>query len=41
MADAAAPRHQQLNNDTNKMAMKIPFFHGDDKAHSLNIKELI
>jgi hypothetical protein len=26
MADAAAQRHQQLKNEANKMAMKIPFF---------------
>jgi hypothetical protein len=27
-ANAAAQRHQQLKNEANKMAMKIPFFHG-------------
>ena len=41
MADAAAQRHQQLKNEANKMAMKIPFFHGDDKEDALDIKEMI
>ncbi len=41
MADAAAQRHQQLKNEANKMAMKIPFFHGDNKEDSLEIKEMI
>ena len=41
MADAAAQRHQQLKNEANKMAMKIPISHGDDKEDSLNIKEII
>ncbi len=40
-ADAAAQRHQQLKNEANKMAMKIPFFHGDDKEDALDIKEFI
>ena len=39
--DAAAQRHQQLKNEANKMAMKIPFFHGDDKEDALDIKEMI
>ena len=41
MADPAAQRHQQLKNQANKMAMKIPFFHGDDKEDLLYIKEMI
>ena len=41
MADAAAPRHQQLKNEANKMVIKIPFFHGDDKEDALDIKEMI
>jgi hypothetical protein len=41
MANAAAQRHQQLKNEANKMAMKIPFFHGDDKEDALDIKEMI
>ena len=41
MADAAAQRHQQLKNEANKMAMKIPFFHGDEKEDLLDIKEMI
>jgi hypothetical protein len=41
MADAAAQRHQQLKNEANKMAMKIPFSHGDDKEGALEIKEMI
>jgi hypothetical protein len=39
--DAAAQRHQQLKNEANKMAMKIPFFHGDNKEDALDIKEMI
>jgi hypothetical protein len=31
MANAAAQRHQQHKNEANKIAMKIPFFHGDDE----------
>jgi hypothetical protein len=38
MADTAAQRHQQLKNEANKMAMKIPFFHGDNKEDWLEIK---
>jgi hypothetical protein len=41
MADAAPQRHQQLKNEANKMAMKISFFHGDDKEDTLDIKEMI
>jgi hypothetical protein len=43
MADAAAKRHQQLKNEVNRMAMKIPFFHRDkeDKEDALDIKEMI
>jgi hypothetical protein len=41
MADPAAQRHQQLKNQTNKMAMKILFFHGDDKEDLLYTKEMI
>jgi hypothetical protein len=41
MADTAAQRHQQLKNEANKMAMKIPFFHGDNKEDWLEIKEMI
>jgi hypothetical protein len=41
MADAAAQRHQQLKTEANKMAMKIPFFQGDDKEDALDIKEMI
>ncbi len=40
MADAAA-RHQALRNDANKVAMKIPFFHGTKKEDSLTVKEFI
>jgi hypothetical protein len=36
--NAAAQRHQQLKNEANKMAMKILFFHGDDKEDFLDIK---
>jgi hypothetical protein len=39
--DAAAQRNQQLKNEANKMAMKIPFFHGNDKEDALDIKEFI
>ena len=28
-------------NEANKMAMKIPFFHGEEKEDSLDIKEMI
>jgi len=41
MVDTAAQRYQQLKNEANKMAMKIPISHGDDKEDSLNIKEII
>jgi hypothetical protein len=41
MTNAAAQRHQQLKNEANKMAMKIPFFHGDEKEDLLDIKEMI
>jgi|FrelakmetLWP11LW_1041352.scaffolds.fasta_scaffold180750_1 3-isopropylmalate dehydratase small subunit len=34
-------RHQQLKNEANKMAMKILFFHRDDKEDLLKIKEMI
>jgi hypothetical protein len=41
MAEDAAQRHQQLKNEANKMAMKIAFFHRDDKEDALDIKEMI
>jgi len=41
MADAVAQRHQQLKNEANKMALKIPFFHGDKKDDTIQIKEMI
>jgi hypothetical protein len=31
MANTAAQMHQQLKNEANKIAMKIPFFHGEEK----------
>jgi hypothetical protein len=36
--DTSVQMHQQLKNEANTMAMKFPFFHGDDKEDSLDIK---
>ncbi len=42
MAEAAAARARQIRDDANKMAMKIPFFHGTGKSDdALPIKEFI
>ena len=40
-ANAALQRQQQLRNEANKLAMKIPFFSGVKKDDSLQIKEFI
>ena len=41
-AEAAAARARQIRDDANKMAMKIPFFHGTGKSDdALPIKEFI
>ena len=39
--NAVVQRQQQMRNNTNKMAMKIPFFHGTKKEDSLMVKEFI
>ncbi len=38
---AALNQQQQLQNEVNKMAMRLPLFHGDEKEHSMNIKDFI
>lgn len=40
-AAAAAARAQQLKNDANKLAMKLPFFHGQFEEDAMEVKEFI